>query len=216
MTSVLPPPPPRPPGPAGVAPPLPLTRRRNPATPIGVGIAALGLMIGLAFIIPKVSTLPDDIDALARARTLEPAALEIVEPVGWTIYIEPSNLSLSGIRPSIVDVDSGEPVALRSGGSSSYGWGSRTGRAIARVDLDPGTYELRVEGAATLAIGDRPGARLWTAVWRGVVVGGTVMLAGIVLAVVSAIRDTRRRNERSEPPPPSPWSAGEWPADTGR
>lgn len=195
---------------------MPVARRRNPATPIGVGIAAFGLMIGLAFVIPKVSTLPDDIDALARARQLEPVMLEIEEPVGWTIYIEPSTQSLSGVRPSIIDLDTGEIVGLRAGGSSSYGWGSRTGRAIARVDLDPGTYELRVGGPATLAIGERPGAQLWTAVWRGVLVGGTVLVGGIALAVVSAIRDTRRRNERAEPPPPSPWSAGEWPADPGR
>lgn len=194
----------------------PVVRRRNPGVPIGFGIMAVGVMISLAFIIPKVSTLPDDIDALVRAEPDAPALLQVDEAVGWTLYLEPSSQSLSGIRPSVIDLGSGDAVALRSGGSSSYGWGSRTGRAIARVDLGPGTYELQVEGPATLAIGRPPGARLWSAIWRAVLVGGAVFLAGAVLTITTAVRDTRRRNERSEPPPPSPWAAGEWPADAGR
>lgn len=71
-----------------------------------------------------------------------------------------------------------------------------------------------VEGSSTVAVGPGSGGRIFR------VIGGVLGIAGIVIMIVSAVRDTRRRAENAEPPP-SPWSSGEWPAtgsagDSGR
>jgi hypothetical protein len=184
---------------------------------IGAGIMVFAVMAAVIWFVSQVPRISDDIDRLARSSPALPLEFETQETVDWTLFIEPAGASLSGVRFAIVDTSSGDELVLSgSSGSSSYTWFGRSGRAVGGVRIPPGAYLLRVEGDATIAIGPNPGRSIFRAIGGAALIGIPLLLAGIAVALVSAIRDTRRRTQNAEPPPPSPWSAGEWPADRGR
>lgn len=204
MTSTLPPPPARP------------ARRRSPGVWIGLGLVALGGIVAVVWLVVRIPAFNDEVDALRRATPDQPATFVVDEPVRWSVFIEPSGRSQSGLRYRLVD-DGGREVLLERSGGASYDAFGDSGREIASVALEPGTYRLEVTaGDATLAVGDDPTGVLTGAIAAALVIGLPLVLGGAALSIVSAIRDTRRRTETAAPPPASPWSAGEWPADPGR
>ncbi|MEZ5245074.1 MAG: hypothetical protein R2707_08270 [Acidimicrobiales bacterium] len=199
----LPPPPPRP-----VAPRRPVHR----GIWVGIGIVVLGVLSAGAWLFASLPSVSDDIDRFHRASPQVSTEFTIVETVDWDVFIEPSVTSQSGVRYEIVDAG-GRRVPLGRDHGFTYNWFGRSGRSIASVELEPGTYRLRVvDGTASIAVGASPGGKIFRAIGGAVLVGLLLGVPGVVIAVVSAVRDTRRRNRHAEPPPPSPWSAGEWPA----
>jgi len=214
VISALPPPPPRPPG---SWPTVPTSSRRiHPGVFIGSGIVVLGIVAAVVWFASQVPGISDDIDQLARGSTAVPLEFDTEETLDWTLFIEPAGASLSGVRFTIVDSSTGEPLELLGAGNFSYSWFGRSGRAIGRVQIPPGSYLLRVEGDATIAIGPNLSGRIWRAFGGAALLGIPLVLGGLATALVSAVRDTRRRTTDAEPPPPSPWSSGEWPVDPGR
>jgi len=180
-------------------------------------MALLGLVAATVWFVARIPAIAEDLRALEESTTAQPLEFDLTEPVDWTLFIQPSSESLSGVRFAIVDVDSGEEVLLTgSPGSFTYNWFGQSGRAVARADIPPGRYRLVVEGEVTIAIGPNPSGGILWAVGGAALIGIPLVLGGIAVAVVSFVRDTRRRTAEAEPPPPSPWSAGEWPADHGR
>ncbi|MDW3219086.1 MAG: hypothetical protein R8F63_10800 [Acidimicrobiales bacterium] len=207
MTSTLPPPPTR---------PTPQPRRRSPGIWIGVGLVALGGIVAVVWIGARIPAFRDRVDEMYRADAETPASFVVEEDVSWDLFIEPSSRSQSGLRYQLVD-EAGEVVALGRSGGSSYDWFGDSGREIATADLAPGRYRLEVTaGDATVAIGRDPTGVITGAIAAALIIGLPLVLGGTALAIVSAIRDTRRRTRTAAPPPPSPWSAGEWPAEPGR
>ncbi len=162
-----------------------------------------------------IATFPgvgDELDDFQRASPEAPADFAVTEPVEWVVFIEPSTASQARFRFEIVDAD-GEEVTLSNRHGFSYSWFGRSGRSIASVELEPGDYRLLVvEGTAAVALGPSPAGQVAWAIGGAVVIGLLFGGAGTAILVVSAIRDTRRRTRNAERPPPSPWSAGEWPS----
>jgi len=212
----LPPPPPRPP-----ARPLVARRPIHRGIWIGATILVVGVLAAGAWLFAELPSVSDEIDRFHRASPQLPVEFEVVESVDWDVFIEPSVSSLSGLRFEIVDA-SGDRVRLGSDHGFTYNWFGRSGRSIASVELEPGTYRVEiVEGFSTVAVGRSPGGKIFRAIGGAVLIGALLGVTGVVIMIVSAVRDTRRRTENAEPPPPSPWSSGEWPAggfpgDSGR
>lgn len=218
MISTLPPPPARP------APPA---RRRSPGIWIGVALIAVGGLAVVGWLVLALPEMGERADELHRAKMGRPVEFEVVDDVvEWDVFIEPSDRSQSGVRYEIRDADgelvqvgrAGEPGSfLGASGGSSYSWFGRSGRSIASARLQSGTYRLEVvSGDATIAIGRNPAGAVGRAVGGAAALGLPLILGGTAVAVVSAVRDTRRRNRLAEPPPPSPWSSGEWPGSGDR
>ncbi|MDG2029037.1 MAG: hypothetical protein P8J50_18210 [Acidimicrobiales bacterium] len=183
----------------------------------GVVIGLLGIGIFAVWLIRTVPEFREDIDAMHRATPGESVDFDVSEPGRWTIFIEPSSASQSGLQYAVFDAD-GDPVSIgRAGSQFSYDWFGDSGRSIAAVDLDPGAYTLEVlAGRHTLAIGRSPGSDMFSTLLGGFLLAAPFVIGGATIAVVSAVRDTRRRTKRADPPAPSAWSSGEWPADSGR
>jgi hypothetical protein len=176
-------------------------------------VAVLAAGVWLMRELPAVS---DRIDELHRAEPGRSVRFTVAEAVDWDVFLEPSTARLSGFRFALVDAD-GTPVRLGDDHGFTYNWFGRSGRSIASADLAPGVYEMWVvEGTAGVAIGSSPGDAVARAILGAALIGGIIGVPALVLTVVSAVRDTRRRNATGEPPPPSPWSSGEWPADPAR
>ncbi|MFT5201348.1 MAG: hypothetical protein ACI9C1_000723 [Candidatus Aldehydirespiratoraceae bacterium] len=207
----LPPPPPRTAAPAA----RPTPRKRSPWIFIGIGVIAAGVLAGTMYAGSQIPAFSDRVDALSRIAPDGSATVVVAEPVEWDIFIEPSTQSLSGTAVRITNTATGVAVDLRRSGNVSYEWFGRSGRSFARVSLDAGKYDIATRGAA-FAIGIDPtvGFRRWIGITSLIMV--PAVIGGVVISIVSSIRDTRRRNENSEPPAPSPWSSGEWPAGPGR
>lgn len=218
MTSRLPPPPPRPPAPRSVVvrPPSAAAVRPNRRRPVlvflGIGVAIAGVLVAVGWLAVHLPRWGERIDDLGRAEADAPLRVAVDDPVRWTLYLEPSASSGIDTTYRVVD-DRGDEVAVdRSGDRSSYEWFGRSGRSIGTVELDPGTYVVEVTGPDTIALGPSPRPALGRAVVGAALVGLPLVIGGIIVAVVAAVRDTRRRHATGEPPPPSPWSAGEWPS----
>jgi hypothetical protein len=207
----LPPPPPR-----SAAPAVPAAlHRRSPWVFIGIGIIAVGVLAGTMYAGSQVPAFGDRVDALSRIAPDESATVVVAEPVEWDIFIEPSTESLSGSAVQITNTVTGVAVDLRRSGNVSYEWFGRSGRSFARVSLDAGEYVIAARGAGfALGVDPTEGFRRWIGITSLIMV--PLVIGGAVFSLVSSIRDTRRRNENTEPPAPSPWSAGEWPAGPGR
>jgi hypothetical protein len=216
VTSALPPPPDRPIPPPPTSPGSPTKLRLHPGVFIGAGLVLLGVIAGSLWFASRMPGISNEIDRLQRSNTRLPLEFEIEEAVEWTIFVEPSNVSLSGVRYAIVDLVTGEEVPVSSAGNTRYAWFGRSGRSIGKVEIPAGSYRLPVEGSATVALGSDPTSKIGWAFGGAALIGVPLVAIGLAVAIVSAVRDTRRRAQNAEPGPPSPWSAGEWPADPGR
>ena len=183
---------------------------------VGAAVLCLGVIAAVGWFFANAPDVSDEIDRLHRASPDLPAEFTTTQAVDWDVFLEPSSASRVRFRFVILDVE-GEPVRLGNDHGSTYEWFSRSGRSIASVVLEPGDYRMEVtEGTGTVALGTGPAGRIFRAVAGAIAIGLLLGLSGIAIRIVSAVRDTRRRTENAEPPPPSPWSSGEWPAEPGR
>ncbi len=173
-----------------------------------VGIIVVVAWVGFQFV-----RMSDEVDNFVRSGPDQASEFVVDHRVDWTVFVEPDRASLTGVRFRIWDVDASREVTMRPyGGSFSYGFMSHSGRAIATVSLEPGTYSLQVDGSGLdLALGPSPASRTVWMILGGLVIGVPMVIGGAVLATVSALRESRRRNRMAAMPPVSTWSAGEWP-----
>jgi hypothetical protein len=183
---------------------------------VGASILLIGVLGAVGWFVASVPDIADGIDRLHRASPELPVEFDVAEAVDWDAFLEPSSASRARFRFAIVDA-AGERARLGNDHGSTYDWFSRSGRSIASVVLGPGRYRMEVtEGFGTVALGASPTGKIFRAVFGALIIGLLVGGAGVVVMIVSAVRETRRRTQNAELPPPSPWSAGEWPAEPGR
>ncbi len=179
---------------------------------IGGASAVLGVLAVVIWVGIHFARMSAEVDALNRSVPGTSSEFVVDESVDWTVFVEPSDASMSGIRFRIWDVGAGREVAMRPYGRSfSYGLPSHTGRAIATVSLDPGTYSIQIEGSGLgLAVGPSPAGHVVWMLVGGLVIGLPFVLGGIAVAVIAAVRQSRRRNQVASLPPPTAWSTGQW------
>lgn len=175
-------------------------------------------MIGIIFVVAWVGyqflEMSIEVDNFVRSGADEPPEFVIEQPVRWTVFVEPQDVSLTGVRFQIWDVDAARRVDMQSyDGTFSYGFPNHSGRAVSTVALDSGTYAIQVEGdGVNLALGRSPTHRVFKMIIGGLLVGVPLVIGGTTTAVVAGLRQSRRRNRNALRPPPSDWSSGEWSA----
>jgi len=179
----------------------------------GGAAAVIGIIAVVAWVGYQFFEMSSEVDNFVRSGAGQPAEFVVDHPVDWTVFVEPQAASLTGVRFQIWDVEAGRRVDMQSyGGTFSYGFPEHTGRAVATVALDPGTYSIQVEGSGVnLALGPSPAHRVVRMIVGGLLVGVPLVIGGMATAVVAALRQSRRKNRNASRPPPSSWSSGEWP-----
>ncbi len=216
MTSSLPPPPSSP-----IPPPTPPLGEVHPHARrwlwIGIALAVLGALAAIAWFVWHFVQLNRAVGDFHRASRGQAAELIVDQSVSWTVFIEPADRSLTGVRYRIRSTATGEDAALGNyAGSFTYGVPEGDGRSIATVRLEPGTYLLSVEqGDAVIAVGPSPARFVRWMLVGGFLIGIPAVGGGAALAVVNGLRLTRGHNRRDEPPERSAWSSGEWPDSSG-
>lgn len=160
---------------------------------IGIVAVVVGAAASTVWFIWALDQVEDDLDALVVVSGATSDLLVVDEAADWTIYLEPASRSLSGVRFEIIDVDSGEPVALESARNTvNYDVSGRSGRPVSRARLDAGTYRVEFVAAdAALAIGPDVGDQVQQ-MWLGAfVIALPTVLGGGIVAAVNLLRALR-------------------------
>jgi len=174
---------------------------------------ALGVVSIVTWIVYGVIEIDRTVDDMVRAPEGSVTEFTVDSPRSWTVYVEPQSASMGGLRFSIHD-ENGQRVDMGPyGGDLSYSVTGHSGRAVATVALPPGEYRLLVEGSGTRSVATGPsvGGRILRIVVGSVLIGVPLVGGGSVVLVLGALRQSRARNRAVGTPPPSSWSAGEWP-----
>jgi hypothetical protein len=171
--------------------------------------AVLGVALSTAWFVWSLGRVDDGVDALVVVEGAQGGTLRVDEAVDWTIYLEPLDRSLSGVRFSVTDTATGDAVVLApSRNDVEYSVGDRSGRPVSRAQLEPGTYTVEVTPADVMvAIGPDVGDRVQQ-MWLGVVLLALpLVLGGGVVAAVNILRVLRSG-------PAAPPSSAEPPASS--
>lgn len=165
---------------------------------LSVIVAVLGMVASVLWVVWRLSVVDDRVAALQRFTEDDGTVLVVDEAADWTIYIEPGDRRLSGVRFSLEAADGGKTVPLTGAiNDVEYSVGE-SGRPVSRAVLEPGEYIVNVSpGDVTLAIGDDVGDQVQV-MWLGAILIAlpTVVVGGIA-AGVNGLRVTRG----SGPPP---------------
>ncbi|MEM8705556.1 MAG: hypothetical protein AAGE98_03815 [Actinomycetota bacterium] len=173
---------------------------------ISIVVVVLGMVASILWVLWRLTIVDDGVDALQRFGGDGSAGRVLVvdDAADWTIYIEPADRSLSGVRFALADADTEKPVLLTSARNDvQYSVGDDSGRPVSRAVLEPGTYTVDVTPeSAMLAIGPDLGNDVQI-MWLGaVLISIPTVLGGGVVAGVNGLRVMRG----SGPPPPRPES----------
>lgn len=173
-----------------------------------IGIISVVAWVGYQFFEMAI-----EVDNFVRSGADQPPEFVVNQPVNWTVFVEPQDASLTGVRFQIWDVDAARRVDMQSyDGTFSYGFPNHSGRAVSTVALESGTYAIQVDGGGVnLALGRSPAHRVLKMIVGGLLVGVPLVIGGTTTAVVAGLRQSRRKNRKASRPPPSDWSSGEWP-----
>ena len=147
------------------------------------------------------------LDELTVVEGAAPTTFIVSESVDWTVYVEPAERSLSGLRFELFDAQSSEALTLEPPANdveySAYG---RSGRPIS-ARLEPGEYRLeRSPTDAILAVGPDVGDRVQR-MWLGAaLIALPTVIGGGMVATVNLMRALRpaARSESSQAPPLPP------------
>ena len=174
-------------------------------------IVVAGFLIFGWTVFSAISGIGDDFTQMTAPGTKDFDLSEIGE---YTIFYE--NLSVadgrlystgdavpSGLEIEVMDISSGEKVDLSSPkGSTSYSFGSRSGRSIAAFVIDhPGTYRVTawysqktVGPEVVLAVGHGFFGRVLSAV----LVSSAALFGSVIIAAIVLISAARRRQKDEE------------------
>lgn len=159
----------------------------------GIGIAAVGLVAGLAIGITSYQDSQQEIDAFARTSVPGTARVQVDEPGRQVIYFEgDESLGLDHLTVGIID-PAGETVPVFSyEGELIYETTDLTlGRAIASFEASQiGAYEIEVSGVHTgqVTVGESFSRLALPGVLVGLVITGLSLVAGFVLSVLRIVR----------------------------
>lgn len=159
----------------------------------GIGIAATGLIVGLAVGIASFQDSQRQVDAFARSTVPGTVTVQVDEPGRQVIYYE-GDLSVS-IEDVVVDITdaAGAPVAVAPYGSELiYETADRTlGRAIATFDATrAGAYEIDVSGMDTgqVTVGESFAHLALPGIFAGLAIAAISLAVGLALWLVSVLR----------------------------
>jgi len=159
----------------------------------GLGITAIGLIVGLAIGITSFQDSQEQVDAFARSSVPGTVTAYVDEPGRQVVYYE-GNLSV-GLEDLVVDITdaAGADVAVAPYGSELIyeTTGASLGRAIATFDADrAGAYEVEVSGMDTgqVTVGESFARLALPGIFAGLAIAGLSLTAGLALWLVSALR----------------------------
>lgn len=159
----------------------------------GVGVAAIGLILGLAIGIASFLDSQQQVDDFARSSVPGTVTLQLDEPGRQVVYYE-GDISV-GLEDLVVDItdSAGANVAVAPYGSELIyeTTGGSLGRAIATFDADRlGAYEVEVSGMDTgqVTVGESFARLALPGIFAGLAVAGVSLAAGLALWLVSVIR----------------------------
>lgn len=159
----------------------------------GIGVAAMGLIVGLAVGITSYQDSQQQVDAFARSSVPGTVTVQVDEPGRLVVYYE-GDLSV-GLEDLVVDITdaAGASVAIAPYGSELIyeTTGPTLGRAIATFDAaQVGTYEIDVSGLDTgqITVGESFARLALPGIFAGLVIAGLSLAAGLALWLVSALR----------------------------
>jgi hypothetical protein len=184
---------------------------------IGIVLIVVGIGVGIVLVVGGARSLFDGVSSLQRV-PLSGGTIELDEAGRQSVYLErPSFGTDSGFSsgtssfapPITVTVrgpgESEVDVFSRSG-SETYTWDGREGVLVASFVADePGTYRVQavladdMEFYEGLAIGEALDFGGVAGILGGVFGGGLIILVGVIVIIVSAVR--RSRAKRSQQPP---------------
>ena len=164
---------------------------------IGISAAVAGAAASTVWFVSGlrgVDAVPDELTVVEGAAS---TTFIVSESVDWTVYVEPAERSLSGLRFELFDAQSSEALTLEPPANDvEYSAHGRSGRPISRARLEPGEYRLeRSPTDAILAVGPDVGDRVQR-MWLGaalialptVIGGGMVATVNLMRALRSAAR----------------------------
>ena len=176
---------------------------------IGIFAAVVGAAASTVWFVSGLRGVDAALDELTVVEGPAPTTFIVRESVDWTVYVEPAERSLSGLRFELFDAQSSEALTLEPPANdveySAYG---RSGRPISRARLEPGEYRLeRSPTDAILAVGPDVGDRVQR-MWLGaaLIALPTVIGGGMVATVnlMRALRPAVRSESPQAPPLPPP------------
>ena len=159
----------------------------------GIGIAAVGLVAGLAIGITSYQDSQQEIDTFARTSVPGTATVQVDEPGRQVIYYEgDESVGLDDLTVGIID-PAGETVPVFSyEGELIYETTDLTlGRAIASFEASQiGAYEIEVSGVdkGQVTVGESFSRLALPGVFVGLMIAGLSLVAGFVLWVFRIVR----------------------------
>ena len=171
---------------------------------IGGGLIVLGGVLAVLWFVISFVQLDDQIDGFERVLIADPQTVRL-EARKYTVYYEGFGAGRTSEELTITDAESGDDIEIEPYiGSLTYSFGERDGTAKGTVTPPrAGDYWVAVnlDGLPTdaaVALGDSIAAPLLRTIVGSIVIGAFLVLAGVIMLVVTAIR----RNRNSPAPPP--------------
>ena len=192
----------------------------------GLTIAA-AVAVAVFWFVSGILGLIDAVDDLERVPFDRGGTVVLDEAGGYVVYAEGDFVSVQpGLRILVVGPDGQSVRTAAYGGSLTYNFGGHNGTAVATFNAPaPGAYEVAIAEigsgfAEELAVGPSFAGDLVRTLVGGFVIGGVGVLLGVAIIVVTAVRRSRARRGRQQPPsltswqPPPPTSWQPPPPDT--
>jgi len=191
---------------------------------VGIALVVVGVLGGIGLVVAGARSVVTGVEELERV-PIDGGTIDLDGAGTVDVYGErnvagsaPTTFSSSTSGGPVPDIDvvitgpDGEEAPIRPvPGSEEYHSDGHWGTRIGRLDADrPGIYTVEVVGGAdaarydTIAVGDsiRPQG-LWLIV-AGVLGGGLVVLVGIIVIIVSAVKRGRARKRSLQGSWPNP------------
>jgi hypothetical protein len=203
---------------------------------IGIALILIGIIGGIALIASGASSFADGLNDVQRVGIESGGTVDLDETGTYSVFVEryvpgsgtSFNTSSSGgfvpdVQVSITDPN-GNPAPVRPAtGSETYTVDEYEGTRIGKFEADqPGIYTVRVEGGSAVANYDSiavgKGLHLdgIVAILIGVFGGGALVLLGIILVIVFAVKRSRKKKRLASEANPygsgMPGAPGGWPA----
>lgn len=159
----------------------------------GIGVAAVGLAVGLVIGITSYQDSQQEIDAFARLAVPGTVTVHVDEPGQQVVYYEGDlSIGLEGLVVGITDPAGATVGTAPYEGELIYETTDLTlGRALASFDATQiGTYEIEVTGIDTgqVTVGESFSRLALPGVLAGLAIAGLSLVAGFVLWLYSILR----------------------------
>jgi hypothetical protein len=159
----------------------------------GIGVAAVGLVAGLAFGVSSYQDSQQQIDTFARMSLPGTVTVQIDEPGQLVVYYEgDQSVSLDDLVVDILDPAGATVATAPYEGELIYETTDLTlGRAIASFDAAQiGAYDVEVRGVDTgqVTVGESFSRLALPGVFAGLAIAGLSLVAGLVLWLFSIWR----------------------------